>query len=122
MKWLGARGGRRVCTRAEPLMKKGVEAAPPCCALLALLHTHNTIPHNLRTRLPAAHCPTLPQTTPNSPLPTLSEGEVLPLAGAEVTASKTSPPDHLTESELIGLMERFGIGTDASIPVHINNM
>ena len=43
---------------------------------------------------------------------------MLPLAGAELHASKTSAPDHLTESELIGLMERYGIGTDASIPVN----
>lgn len=56
------------------------------------------------------------------PLPPLSEGQVLPLKGVELTAGKTSPPEHLTEAELIGLMEKHGIGTDASIPTHINNI
>jgi DNA topoisomerase III len=47
---------------------------------------------------------------------------VLPLAQVELYSGKTAPPDHLSEAELIGLMEKHGIGTDASIPTHINNI
>ncbi|GFR42563.1 hypothetical protein Agub_g3474, partial [Astrephomene gubernaculifera] len=60
--------------------------------------------------------------TQSDPLPPLSPGEVLPLAEVELYQGRTSPPDYLTEADLIGLMEKHGIGTDASIPVHINNI
>lgn len=55
-------------------------------------------------------------------LPDLSANEIVPIKDAKLTEHLTQPPDYLTEAELITLMEKHGIGTDASIPVHINNI
>ena len=55
-------------------------------------------------------------------LPKVKKGDSVQVKEIEMTSGKTGPPDYLTESELIGLMEEHGIGTDASIPVHINNI
>lgn len=51
-----------------------------------------------------------------------SRGEKININDARIVERQTGPPDYLTESELITLMEKHGIGTDASIPVHINNI
>ncbi|GBG76128.1 hypothetical protein CBR_g21876 [Chara braunii] len=55
-------------------------------------------------------------------LPDFNQGETARLAEIELHQGRTSPPDYLSESELISLMEKNGIGTDASIPTHINNI
>ncbi|XP_050303621.1 DNA topoisomerase 3-beta-1 [Anthonomus grandis grandis] len=58
----------------------------------------------------------------NEIVPKFVENETVPIQNARLTEHQTSPPDYLTEAELITLMEKHGIGTDASIPVHINNI
>ncbi|KAF3787597.1 DNA topoisomerase 3-beta [Nymphaea thermarum] len=55
-------------------------------------------------------------------IPEFSKGECIKISKVELFEGWTSAPDYLSESELISLMEKNGIGTDASIPVHINNI
>lgn len=55
-------------------------------------------------------------------LPTCQKGDTFTVGEVKMLEKQTSPPDYLTEAELITLMEKHGIGTDASIPVHINNI
>uniref|UniRef100_A0A803LZK4 DNA topoisomerase n=1 Tax=Chenopodium quinoa TaxID=63459 RepID=A0A803LZK4_CHEQI len=55
-------------------------------------------------------------------LPDFAKGERIKISKVELYEGNTTPPDYLTESEVISLMEKHGIGTDASIPVHINNI
>lgn len=48
--------------------------------------------------------------------------DVVKINRVKLEESQTGPPSYLSESDLISLMEKHGIGTDASIPVHINNI
>lgn len=52
-------------------------------------------------------------------LPYVEEGSKIDVSKIEKTASKTAPPKKLTESELLTLMDKNGIGTKATAPSHI---
>ncbi|MDI9619376.1 MAG: DNA topoisomerase [Candidatus Nezhaarchaeota archaeon] len=46
-------------------------------------------------------------------------GDVLPVLAVEVREGETEPPPFVSESELLKLMEKWGIGTDATMQDHI---
>ena len=43
-------------------------------------------------------------------------------SGVTLFEGMTSPPEYLTEAELVTLMEKHGIGTDGSISRHIDKI
>ena len=52
----------------------------------------------------------------------LKEGDILPIRKANKEDALTKPPRFLQEHELILLMDENGIGTDASMAVHVSNI
>ncbi|KAL4763919.1 DNA topoisomerase 3 [Aspergillus foveolatus] len=55
-------------------------------------------------------------------LPNYQVGELFEPTEANMFDGKTSPPNYLTEPELIGLMDANGIGTDATMAEHIERI
>lgn len=55
-------------------------------------------------------------------LPKFTKGETFQPTEAMMTEGKTSPPNYLTEADLIALMDANGIGTDATMAEHIQKI
>lgn len=55
-------------------------------------------------------------------LPSLSQGEEVTITNGKMKEGQTSAPQHMTEPELISLMNVNGIGTDATIAEHIEKI
>lgn len=60
--------------------------------------------------------------TSGKKIPNFTVGEQVKLSKTELKQGKTTPPEYLTESELISLMDANGIGTDATIAEHIDKI
>jgi DNA topoisomerase III len=57
-----------------------------------------------------------------SPCPDINQGDSIRPTGLKMEESATRPPPLLSESALISLMDKHGIGTDATIHEHINKI
>lgn len=55
-------------------------------------------------------------------IPYFEKGASLKIAQVDIVKGATRAPEHLSESELITLMEKNQIGTDASMATHIHNI
>ncbi|CUV06663.1 unnamed protein product [Cryptosporidium hominis] len=55
-------------------------------------------------------------------IPDFTLNEVVPIKNIEILSKETKPPPILSESDLLSLMEKHGIGTDASMPTHIQKI
>ncbi len=53
------------------------------------------------------------------PLPYVLEGDSVEVIKANLLEKETKPPPYLSESELLRLMKKYGIGTDATMQDHI---
>ncbi|WP_069807530.1 DNA topoisomerase [Vulcanisaeta thermophila] len=53
-------------------------------------------------------------------LPRFSQGEEVIISRAWLEEKETEPPPYLSESELLRLMKKYGIGTDATMQDHIH--
>jgi len=60
------------------------------------------------------------ETPQEQPLPYLLPGDKLKIREIKIREEKTKPPPYLSESELLALMKRYGIGTDATMQEHIH--
>jgi len=58
----------------------------------------------------------------DDPLPAFAMNEVVPVSAMEMTESSTQPPPLLSEADLISMMDRNGIGTDATMAEHIKKI
>eukprot|EP00939_MAST-03C_sp_MAST-3C-sp1_P002707 g2707.t1 len=68
----------------------------------------------------------LPKSSPSAgscpPLPASLRANQTFTLRARLASGETSPPAHIAEHELVSLMERHGVGTDASMATHISNI